>query len=283
MAEINRPKIRWATNLETNVDGRPNREFIPAEVRLSGYKDGHGIPLEWYNEQFYQVGEALETIEDGYVSADEVLQDNIDSEATTRSQADAALQQSITAEATTRAQADTQIRTDLSPLTGILAQAILQQIYPVGKPYITAGNEDPAVQLGFGTWVKRSGFIVGQEDGDTDFDTVGEEGGSKTHTHSFSDTFTTSSDGGETLTIPTTGYGTDGVVSNGSTSHTAGKMLVGSGNNENTEILESINGAGNTQDLTTSNHTHTGSVSGTTGSTSNLPPYRVWNIWERTA
>ena len=201
MAEINRPKIRWATNLETNVDGRPNREFIPSEVRLSGYKDGQGIPLEWYNEQFYQVGEALETIEDGYVAADEVLQDNIDSEATTRSQADVVLQQNITDEAATRVQADNTlqdninaINTGLSPLTGALAQAIIQQIYPVGSLYTTKSATTPSDQLGFGTWVQiEAKTLIGQSDGDTDFDTIGEEGGSKDHTHSFSDTFTTRS------------------------------------------------------------------------------------------
>jgi hypothetical protein len=220
-------------------------------------------------------------------SADNIIQQNVNQEVIDR-------QQAISDEVTARQNGDQAVveyvnqevdflNQELSPLTGSLAQAIMQQLHPVGSIYTTAGSEDPATQLGFGTWVKRGGFPVGQEDGDADFDTVGNTGGSKTHTHSFTESFVTSSDGGENLTIPRDGWGTDGVVSDGTTSHTSGRMIVGNGSFETDETLESLNGAGVDQTITTSNHNHSGTVSGTTTSTSNLPPYRVYNIWERTA
>lgn len=66
-----------------------------------------------------------------------------------------------------------------------LAKAQVQAIYPVGSIYMNAAdNRNPALIFGFGTWVQISGrFIAGQDGGDTDFDTPGETGGSKTHSH----------------------------------------------------------------------------------------------------
>ncbi|HOW17088.1 MAG TPA: hypothetical protein PK443_05185 [bacterium] len=62
---------------------------------------------------------------------------------------------------------------------------ILKKAYPVGSIYINASvSTNPATLLGFGTW---SAFgagrtLVGIDSGDTDFDTVEETGGAKTHT-----------------------------------------------------------------------------------------------------
>ena len=63
---------------------------------------------------------------------------------------------------------------------------ILKKAYPVGSIYINASvSTNPATLLGFGTW---SAFgagrtLVGIDSGDTDFDTIGETGGAKTHVH----------------------------------------------------------------------------------------------------
>lgn len=62
---------------------------------------------------------------------------------------------------------------------------ILKKAYPVGSIYINASvSTNPATLLGFGTW---SAFgagrtLVGIDSGDTDFDTVEETGGAKSHT-----------------------------------------------------------------------------------------------------
>ena len=62
---------------------------------------------------------------------------------------------------------------------------MLETIYPVGSIYINAGvATNPGTLLGFGTWTAfgTGRTIVGVDSSDTDFDTVRETGGSKTHT-----------------------------------------------------------------------------------------------------
>jgi hypothetical protein len=58
-------------------------------------------------------------------------------------------------------------------------------LYPVGSIYINASvSTNPATLFGFGTWVSfGSGrVLVGLDSGQTEFDTLGETGGAKTHT-----------------------------------------------------------------------------------------------------
>lgn len=67
--------------------------------------------------------------------------------------------------------------------------AIGSILYPVGSIYTNAAvSTNPATLLGFGTWVAfGAGRVpVGVDGSDSDFDTVGETGGSKTHTHTLS-------------------------------------------------------------------------------------------------
>lgn len=62
---------------------------------------------------------------------------------------------------------------------------ILAAVYPVGSIYTNAVNDtNPATLLGFGTWSAfASGRVmVGVDTGQTEFDTIGETGGAKTHT-----------------------------------------------------------------------------------------------------
>ena len=61
----------------------------------------------------------------------------------------------------------------------------LQSLYPVGSIYMNAtSSTNPATLIGFGTWVAfGAGRVpVGIDSTDTDFDTVEETGGAKTHT-----------------------------------------------------------------------------------------------------
>ena len=65
----------------------------------------------------------------------------------------------------------------------VLAQ-FLKSAYPVGSVYTAVVSTDPSTLFGFGTW---SAFgsgrcLVGVDTGQTEFDTVEETGGEKTHT-----------------------------------------------------------------------------------------------------
>lgn len=62
------------------------------------------------------------------------------------------------------------------------SQNIINKIYPVGSIFITTVNTNPSTYLG-GTWVEfaTGKTLVGIDTNDTDFDTVEETGGEKTH------------------------------------------------------------------------------------------------------
>lgn len=62
-------------------------------------------------------------------------------------------------------------------------ESIFDAIYPVGALFITEADDDPN-DLFTGTWVQyaEGTTLVGVDSGDSDFDTAGETGGSKTQT-----------------------------------------------------------------------------------------------------
>ena len=95
----------------------------------------------------------------------------------------------------------------------------LQAVYPVGSIYINAAvATNPGTLLGFGTWAAfGSGrVIVGLNAGDSDFDTVQETGGAKTHTLSTAELPSHT----HTTTFIEGGSGTSGVSTDGSYSQT---------------------------------------------------------------
>jgi len=186
--------------------------------------------------------------------------------------------------------------------TTAFVQAALQAVYPVGSIYINAASTtNPNTLLGFGTWVAFGAgkVIVGQDTGDGSFNTLEETGGSKdasvvSHTHTFSDSFTTASAGNHNHSISDPGHYHQMVGPNGafndSLSPTTGTGSYGGGTPDDSS--EKYNTYSKTTGITILNngsHTHTGSVSGTTssfgssGTNANLQPYIVVKMWKRTA
>jgi hypothetical protein len=124
--------------------------------------------------------------------------------------------------------------------------------WPVGSIFISAVSTNPSTLLGFGTWsaIGAGRVLVGQDTNDTDFDTLGETGGAKTHT----------------LTIAEMPSHTHVQTNNSAT--TGG--LVGYA----------------ARDTSTNNQTATGystEATGGGGAHNNLQPYLVVAFWQRTA
>ena len=128
---------------------------------------------------------------------------------------------------------------------------MLETIYPVGSIYINAGvATNPGTLLGFGTWTAfgTGRTIVGVDSSDTDFDTVRETGGAKTHTLTIAE-------------LP---------------SHTHQTTLRGNGEDEDTNFPSA-------SDNSDPSRTMTSGATGGGGAHNNLQPYITAYMWRRTA
>jgi hypothetical protein len=143
-------------------------------------------------------------------------------------------------------------------------QSALIGAYPVGSIYMNAAvATNPSTLLGFGTWVAfGAGKVpVGIDTGDTDFDTIGETGGTKdaiipTHTH-----LATSVDSGHSH-----GYIGSNFIDPGQTGGGSAQAPLS-----------------RTTDSATANITTTISSTGESATGKNLQPYIVVYMWKRTA
>lgn len=100
---------------------------------------------------------------------------------------------------------------------------ILNVIYPIGCIYTTIVSTNPGTVFGFGTWTAFGAgrVLVGLDAGQTEFDTVEETGGAKTHTLTESEMPAHT----HTSIVPASGFGgTDGngSTTSGSTGSTGG-------------------------------------------------------------
>ena len=60
---------------------------------------------------------------------------------------------------------------------------LMKLVFPIGSTYITQTNTNPSEILKFGTWERVKGkVLVGLDEDDTAFNTIGKTGGEKTHT-----------------------------------------------------------------------------------------------------
>lgn len=182
--------------------------------------------------------------------------------------------------------------------------AVMSRQYPVDEMLITRRNGNPSTWLGFGAWESYGSgkTLVGFNAAETEFDSLDKTGGAKTHTlaageipghtHSFSGGVTTSVDGGHDHYLFSNQWlgGTNSDIADGSTVNDAltmaghsgdfGYAMVRANRANSTTIGKSSSVAG---------HSHTASVSGTTGSAgsgtahNNLQPYITVFFWKRTA
>jgi hypothetical protein len=168
---------------------------------------------------------------------------------------------------------DTQLQ--LNAITGGSSQPTLELIYPIDSVYLSFASTDPSTVLGFGTWSKIEGkFLVGVDSTDPDFDTAGETGGAKAHTHT--DNFSVDGTSLSVGQLPATAPFTIDASTAGSSSTSAGTTNPFAGDDAGFRSPSSTNinweGAGDT-------HTH--GLSGGVQSHSNLPPFQAVYIWRR--
>lgn len=127
------------------------------------------------------------------------------------------------------------------------------EAFPVGSVFIAVVATNPATLLGYGTWAAFAAgrVLVGLDSGQTEFDTVKETGGAKTHTL-------------QTTEIPAhTHIITSQTATTGAaTSYEHGVLDTSSAEAEATEVTGSTGGG---------------------GAHNNLQPYIVVHMWERTA
>lgn len=176
---------------------------------------------------------------------------------------------------------------------------ILAVIYPVGSVYINADvDTDPSTLLGFGTWsaVGSGRVLVGQDTGDTDFDTLGETGGEKVHTltesempsHTHSQNSHNHSQNSHYHSTPNHTHEIRYKNFTGLSASTAGYNLdrtVNAGDSYDGTSAAALATAPNTGGTTATNNATTATNNNTGGGAShnNLQPYVVVKMWKRTA
>ena len=163
-------------------------------------------------------------------------------------------------------------------------QNILDFVYPVGSIYMTTNSQNPSTLFG-GEWVSwGSGRVpVGVNTLDTDFATVEQTGGEKTHTltvdelaaHEHSGTSSSTSKEGYTHPL-----GTSSVVPGrgGTITHTVQIETVDNTSSE-TYYIKGINPGG----VTTTETQDYAVKAGGGASHNNLQPYITCYMWKRTA
>jgi len=168
--------------------------------------------------------------------------------------------------------------------SGLVASSPLD-LMPIGYIYTSVVSTSPATLFGGGTWVRigQGRVLVGQDSTQTEFDTVEETGGAKTHTlgtpeipaHSHTNShdhasFSTTTDNNHTHTLTRkAGVGTSTGVARGN------------GTAEADGTTNSVAAHAHTVDVPA----YTGNT-GAIGSNSphnNLQPYLVVYMWKRTA
>jgi len=133
-------------------------------------------------------------------------------------------------------------------------------IYPVGCIYLSVNPVNPSTLFG-GTWTAfaTGRTIVGVDMGQTEFDTVEETGGDKTHIHGLAaGAAQIGSDQGQADTI----------------------AFRASQNGDLTGTIYSVRG---TQDTPAASRSHNTALTGTTDAGSTLQPYITVYMWKRTA
>lgn len=140
------------------------------------------------------------------------------------------------------------------------------EAFPVGSVFIAVVSTSPATLLGYGTWATFAAgrMLVGLDAGQTEFDTVEETGGSKTHTLTIAE-------------MPAHTHVQDAHT------HTQASQTATTGGVSSWEhgAIDASSTAAET--LPTGSTVAVNQNTGGGGAHNNLPPYVVVYMWKRTA
>jgi len=156
------------------------------------------------------------------------------------------------------------------------------EAFPIGAVFIAVVSTNPNTLLGYGTWsaIAAGRVLVGLDSGDTDFDTVEETGGAKTHVHTDNLTHSGAAVANHTdvlnhvhnqTRLPTATGGSTGFTVDTSMSGTPATTSVDTGNPTANGVAAQVHGV--TQP----------SAHGSHAATDHKPPYFVVHVWKRTA
>jgi hypothetical protein len=183
--------------------------------------------------------------------------------------------------------------------TTAFVRDVMELLHPVGSIYISTVSTNPNTLFGFGTWTAFGAgkVIVGQDTGDSSFNTLEETGGSKdatlvSHSHTGSVSGTTNTDThNHTITDP--GHFHQMVGPNGAfndaLSPTTGTGNYGGGTPDDSSEKYNTYSKTTGISLASDSHSHTfsdtftTSTSGSSATNANLQPYVVVKMWKRTA
>ena len=167
-------------------------------------------------------------------------------------------------------------------LTDVEGQGPAGEAFPVGSVFISVVATNPATLLGYGAWVAFAAgrCLFGIDAGQTEFDTVRETGGAKTvtlteaqipaHTH-VQNSHNHTQDAHTHNFLPRSA--TTGAVSSIVTGTLDTSSTISGANQPHVQSAVATNQAA----------TATNQNTGGGGSHSNLPPYIVAYLWERTS
>lgn len=164
-----------------------------------------------------------------------------------------------------------------TPTSPVISPTVaLQKAWPVGSIFTSISSTNPDSLIGIGTWVRyaEGKMLVSQDSGQTEFDAVGETGGSKTTT------LVVGNLPAHTHTIPAHSH-------DFTLTYNESEMKAGDGTSRSR--VTSINIGSTSGDVDRSADTAS-APAGTTGSgpgsslpINNMPPYVVVYMWRRTA
>ena len=164
----------------------------------------------------------------------------------------------------------------------VAAPAKVTDLFPVGKVEIFFDNEDHSNYLGF-TWerIAQGRTLIGIDSTDSDFDTIGEFGGSKSNTYNLQHKHTQGNTGSTTLTVNQIPSHTHSYYTSNSVSNAEGSFVMGNTNPfvPSGQYGYAIGSTGGGQ-----GHTHTNpDTANALGSTSisTVQPYVVVAYWRR--